>query len=70
MDADEISRWEAELTRFLSGFGDCFGRKNTFSHLGVYVRGQLHVTDHDSSEFGLWSIVSASEAAPTVSGQR
>jgi SRSO17 transposase len=41
MDAREIRRLEAEFTAFLDRFGDCFSRRDTRSHLGVYVRGQL-----------------------------
>jgi SRSO17 transposase len=41
MDAHEFRRLEAEFTAFLDRFGDCFSRKDTRSHLGVYVRGQL-----------------------------
>jgi SRSO17 transposase len=41
MDVDEIRRLELELTKFLDLFHDCFGRKDTRAHLGVYVRGQL-----------------------------
>jgi SRSO17 transposase len=41
MDAHEIRRLEVEFTAFLDRFGDCFSRRDTRSHLGVYVRGQL-----------------------------
>jgi SRSO17 transposase len=41
MDAHEIHRLDAEFTAFLDRFGDCFSRRDTRSHLGVYVRGQL-----------------------------
>jgi SRSO17 transposase len=41
MDAHQFRRLEAEFTAFLDRFGDCFSRKDTRSHLGVYVRGQL-----------------------------
>ena len=41
MDARQFRRLEAEFTAFLDRFGDCFSRKDTRSHLGVYVRGQL-----------------------------
>ena len=41
MDADQFHRLEAEFTAFLDRFGDCFSRKDTRAHLGVYVRGQL-----------------------------
>jgi SRSO17 transposase len=41
MDAHEFRRLEAEFTTFLDRFADCFGRRDTRAHLGVYVRGQL-----------------------------
>jgi SRSO17 transposase len=41
MDADQFRRLEKEFTAFLDRFGDCFSRKDTRAHLGVYVRGQL-----------------------------
>jgi hypothetical protein len=41
MDADQFRRLEAEFTAFLNRFSDCFSRKDTRAHLGVYVRGQL-----------------------------
>jgi SRSO17 transposase len=41
MDAHDFRRLETELTAFLDRFGDCFNRKDTRAHLGVYVRGQL-----------------------------
>jgi SRSO17 transposase len=41
MDVDQISRLEPKLAKFLDLFHDCFGRKDTRAHLGVYVRGQL-----------------------------
>jgi SRSO17 transposase len=41
MDAQEFRRLEAEFASFLDRFGDCFSRRDTRSHLGVYVRGQL-----------------------------
>src|SRR6516165_1422870 len=41
MDVDEIRRLEPQLTKFLDLFHDCFSRKDTRAHLGVYVRGQL-----------------------------
>lgn len=41
MDAREFRRLEAEFAAYLDRFGDCFGRKDTRAHLGVYVRGQL-----------------------------
>ena len=41
MDVDQIRRLEPKLARFLDHFHDCFDRKDTREHLGVYVRGQL-----------------------------
>lgn len=41
MDIGQIRRLEPELAGFLERFRDCFGRKDTRAHLGVYVRGQL-----------------------------
>ena len=41
MDAEQFRRLETEFTAFLDCFGDCFSRKDTRAHLGVYVRGQL-----------------------------
>ena len=41
MDVNEIRQLEPRLTEFLGLFGDCFARKDTRAHLGVYVRGQL-----------------------------
>jgi SRSO17 transposase len=41
MDVNQIRRLEPKLTGFLDLFHDCFLRKDTRAHLGVYVRGQL-----------------------------
>jgi SRSO17 transposase len=41
MDADQFRRLELEFTAFLDRFADCFSRRDTRAHLGVYVRGQL-----------------------------
>src|SRR5438128_12631069 len=41
MDAQQIRQLEPKLDRFLERFADCFARKDTRAHLGVYVRGQL-----------------------------
>jgi SRSO17 transposase len=41
MDAQQIRRLEPELLNFLDEFRDCFSRKDTRAHLGIYVRGQL-----------------------------
>jgi SRSO17 transposase len=41
MDAAQIRRLKAMLTRYLKQFDDCFARRDTRAHLPVYVRGQL-----------------------------
>jgi SRSO17 transposase len=41
MDVNQIRRLEPKLAEFLDLFHDCFDRKDTRAHLGVYVRGQL-----------------------------
>jgi SRSO17 transposase len=41
MDVVQIRRLEPKLVFFLDHFRDCFSRKDTRAHLGVYVRGQL-----------------------------
>lgn len=41
MDAQQIRQLGPKLNRFLRRFDDCFERKDTRAHLGVYVRGQL-----------------------------
>src|SRR6516162_9812876 len=41
MDVDEIRELEPKLAQFLDYFRDCFDRKDTRAHMGVYVRGQL-----------------------------
>src|SRR6201984_3759506 len=41
MDVDQIRQLETMLASFLDLFSDCFARKDTRAHLGVYVRGQL-----------------------------
>ena len=41
MDAEQIRQLEPKLDQFLERFADCFARKDTRAHLGVYVRGQL-----------------------------
>jgi SRSO17 transposase len=41
MDAEQIRQLEPKLNQFLHRFADCFERKDTRRHLGVYVRGQL-----------------------------
>jgi SRSO17 transposase len=41
MDVQQIRQLEPKLIAFLDRFHDCFDRKDTRAHLGVYVRGQL-----------------------------
>ncbi len=41
MDAEQIRQLEPKLDCFLQRFADCFARKDTRAHLGIYVRGQL-----------------------------
>jgi SRSO17 transposase len=41
MDVDQIRKLELKLAKFLDLFHDCFDRKDTRAHLGVYVRGWL-----------------------------
>lgn len=41
MDAGQIRALQPRLAEYLSGFADCFGRRDTRAHLSVYVQGQL-----------------------------
>jgi SRSO17 transposase len=41
MDADQMRQLKPKLNHYLKRFADCFARKDTRGHLGVYVRGQL-----------------------------
>jgi SRSO17 transposase len=41
MDVDQIRRLEPKLAKYIDLFYECFDRKDTRAHLGVYVRGQL-----------------------------
>ena len=41
MDAGQIRGLQPRLMEYLSGFADCFRRRDTREHLSVYVRGQL-----------------------------
>jgi SRSO17 transposase len=50
MDAQQIRQLEPKLGRFLDRFADCFARKDTRRHLGVYVRGQLSALPEKSVE--------------------
>lgn len=50
MNVDQIRQLEPKLVEFLKHFHDCFGRKDTRAHLGVYVRGQLSDLNEKSVE--------------------
>jgi SRSO17 transposase len=50
MNVDQIRQLEPKLAQFLDHFHDCFGRKDTRAHLGVYVRGQLSDPNEKSVE--------------------
>jgi SRSO17 transposase len=50
MDAKQIRQLKPKLERFLGRFADCFARKDTRAHLGVYVRGQLSQLPEKSVE--------------------
>lgn len=41
MDAEQIRRLKPALSRYLNRFGGCFARRDTRSHLPVYIQGQL-----------------------------
>ena len=41
MDVQQLRRLKPKLNKFLRHFDDCFGRKDTRSHLPVYITGQL-----------------------------
>lgn len=41
MDVEQLRQLEPKLECFLGRFANCFARKDTRAHLGVYVRGQL-----------------------------
>ena len=50
MDVDEIRRVGRGLRAYLKEFSDCFGRCDTESYLGVYVRGQQSDLQRKSAE--------------------
>jgi SRSO17 transposase len=50
MDADQMRRLRPKLTKFLKRFDDCFPRKDTRSHLPVYIKGQLSDLSEKSVE--------------------
>jgi len=41
MDAEQIRKLKPELARYLSGFDDCFSRRDTREHFSTYIEGQL-----------------------------
>ena len=41
MTAEQISGLAPAFTAFLSSFKSCFGRRDTFEHLGTYCRGLI-----------------------------
>jgi SRSO17 transposase len=50
MDVTQIPRLKAKLNKFLGQFDDCFPRKDTRSHLPIYVSGQLSKLPEKSVE--------------------
>lgn len=50
MDASQIKRVARGIKKFLGEFSDCFGRCDTESYLGVYVRGQNSILQRKSVE--------------------
>src|SRR5258708_1028216 len=60
MDAEQIRQLEPKLDFFLGRFADCFDRKDTRAHLGVFVRGQLS----DLPEKSVEPIALEAEVAP------
>jgi SRSO17 transposase len=50
MDAQQIRKLGPKLNRFIDRFADCFERKDTRAHLGVYLRGQLSDLQEKSVE--------------------
>jgi SRSO17 transposase len=50
MDAKQIRRLKPKLRRFLKEFGDCFARRDTRSHLPIYIEGQLSDIERKSVE--------------------
>src|SRR5260370_38062288 len=60
MDVEHIRQLEPKLECFLERFADCFPRKDTRAHLGVYVRGQLS----NLPEKGVEPIALEAQAAP------
>lgn len=50
MDADQIRRLKAELTRYLKQFESCFARRDTRAYFPIYVEGQLSDLGEKSCE--------------------
>lgn len=50
MDADEIRRLDPWLREYLGHFDDCFARRDTRSHLPIYICGQLSDLERKSVE--------------------
>jgi len=50
MDAEEIRRLKAMLTRYLKQFDDCFTQRQTRAHFSTYVEGQLSDLGEKSCE--------------------
>lgn len=50
MEAKDIHRLEPMLCEYLERFEDCFRRRDTRTHLPVYVRGQLSALERKSVE--------------------
>ena len=65
MDANQICGLEPKLAKFLDEFHDCFDRKDTRAHLGVYVRGQLS----DLPEKSVEPIALEADVAPRSAGR-
>jgi SRSO17 transposase len=50
MDAKQIRKLEPELMHYLSGFDDCFSRRDTREHFSTYIGGQLSDLGEKSCE--------------------
>jgi SRSO17 transposase len=50
MDAETIGGLGRPLDEYLTQFADCFARRDTRAHLGVYVRGQMSDLERKSVE--------------------
>ena len=54
MDSNQIRQLGPKLDEFLGRFADCFSRKDTRAHLGVYVRGHISNLPQKSVEPIAW----------------